>query len=84
MTSDTPEFVQGWVQLGEAYISKQEFESAADTLDQALQLDSDNLNLTYRLARALAAAGKFPEALGVLDHADKVFSRHAKHRRAAH
>ena len=67
-----PENVRAWTLLGEAHISQQEFQEAADALDSALQLDSGNHALALRLARAQAQAGHYPAAFYALEHADKI------------
>lgn len=67
-----PKNARAFAMLGEALISLGDFEAAADALDSALQLDSGNLPLTLRLARAHAQAGNYPAAFYALDHADKL------------
>ena len=67
-----PDFAKAWQILGESLIAKREYEKAAEALDRALILDSGNLALALRLARAHAAAGNYPAAFYALEHADKL------------
>lgn len=71
LIASTPESVQSYIYLGDAYISIQEPEKAIQTLEKALKLDPNHPEVISKIGKALVTTHNYDEAIQYYENAIK-------------
>lgn len=66
-TSQYPEVLEGWLNLGNIHLDSNDLDQARKAYNKALQIDSNHIKVRYGLTRILAAEGKEDECYKQLE-----------------
>ncbi len=76
LTSQNPEDVQAWIQLGNLYFDSENYEKAINAYQKSLALQPDNANVLTNMGIMYRHSGKPAEAVKAFDKANVVDPRH--------